>query len=122
MKFFATYLFVFALLYQTVGQLAVIAYFRANQAVIASTKCENREKPKLKCAGKCYLTKQLKNLEDKQDSKKASKEGKTELLSYVSSKLTALAPFVKEKTSTVFNYLTNSSIAHLSDVFHPPSF
>lgn len=67
-----------ALLSSILAKLFVYAEFRSNQAYIASTLCENRDRPALNCEGKCYLMKKLKAAEDKekkqenQTQKKAS--------------------------------------------------
>lgn len=67
-----------ALLSSILSKLFVYAEFKSNQARIAATLCENRERPELNCQGKCYLMKKLKEAEDKekkqenQTQKKAS--------------------------------------------------
>lgn len=50
----------------TFSRVVIVFGFYANQKVIAATLCENRNKPALKCEGKCHLTKQLK-AEEKKD-------------------------------------------------------
>jgi hypothetical protein len=37
----------------------VVVYWLANRAAIATTLCENRDKPELECDGKCYLKKKI---------------------------------------------------------------
>ncbi len=41
----------------------VAAHFYYNQSYIVLTLCENKNKPQMKCNGKCYLAKQLKKVE-----------------------------------------------------------
>jgi hypothetical protein len=48
------------------AKLFVYAEFKSNQAYIAATLCENRDRPELNCEGKCYLMKKLKAAEDKE--------------------------------------------------------
>lgn len=48
------------------SRLFIYAGFELNQNYIASTLCENRNKPELHCNGKCYLMKKLKQAEDKE--------------------------------------------------------
>lgn len=55
-----------ALLSPILAKLFVYAEFKSNQAYIASTLCENRDRPELNCEGKCYLMKKLKAAEDKE--------------------------------------------------------
>lgn len=41
----------------------LIFHFKLNQKSIIANHCENKAKPKLECNGKCYLKKQLSELE-----------------------------------------------------------
>ena len=47
-------------------RLFVFAGFELNQKYIASSLCENRDKPWLHCNGHCYLMKKIKAAEDKE--------------------------------------------------------
>jgi hypothetical protein len=47
-------------------KLFVFAGFELNQKYIASTLCENRDKPWMHCNGRCYLMKKIKLAEDKE--------------------------------------------------------
>lgn len=51
-----------SMLLQTTAQFAVMAMFRVRKAYIIQNMCENRDKPQLKCCGKCILNKQLKKV------------------------------------------------------------
>ncbi|WP_183867647.1 hypothetical protein [Pedobacter cryoconitis] len=48
------------------SRLFIYAGFELNQKYIASTLCENRDKPEIHCNGKCYLMKKLKQAEEKE--------------------------------------------------------
>lgn len=48
------------------NQWGAVAYYRVNQDYIAQNLCENRDKPMLNCNGQCYLAKQLKAAEEKE--------------------------------------------------------
>jgi hypothetical protein len=48
------------------NQWGAVAYYRVNQDYIAKNLCENRDKPMLNCNGQCYLAKQLKAAEEKE--------------------------------------------------------
>ncbi len=48
------------------NQWGAVAYYRVNQDYIAKNLCENRDKPMLDCNGQCYLAKQLKAAEEKE--------------------------------------------------------
>lgn len=52
--------------------LAVYSYYYANKGFIASVLCENKDKPRLHCNGKCYLQKQLKKAEQQENKDRAA--------------------------------------------------
>jgi hypothetical protein len=51
---------------QTFSKCFIFLDYQLNKDFIAANLCENRDKPAMKCAGKCYLCKRLKK-EDKKD-------------------------------------------------------
>lgn len=114
------------LLTQCLAHLGIIGYYQLNKTTIAKTRCENRNKPKMKCAGKCYLRKQLNKLDDTETSsgKTPVKTEKSEVLAVFlppeTIKLSqpppvrvaaAHNPFVLQLQVTLF----------ASAIFHPPS-
>ena len=48
--------------------------FYINQQEITRIECENKDKPLMKCNGKCYLAKQLQKAEDELNEKKSKQE------------------------------------------------
>lgn len=52
------------------GKAGIVLLYLTNQNYIAVNLCENSNKPKMHCKGKCYLLKQLKN--EEANSKKAA--------------------------------------------------
>ena len=46
----------------------VFTSFKINQTYIAATLCVNKNKPEVRCEGKCYLTKKLKQADEKEKS------------------------------------------------------
>ncbi len=59
MKVFFSYLLLFSLAFRPLYNLGYVAYFELNIDYVIETYCINKEKPKLKCNGKCHLAKQL---------------------------------------------------------------
>lgn len=49
---------------QCMAQVAVLGLFELNKDYIAKNLCENIDKPKMSCCGKCYLGKQLNKTEE----------------------------------------------------------
>lgn len=66
-----------SLICSSFSRVFVYAGFELNQKYIASTLCENRNKPELHCNGKCYLAKKLKQAEEKErkQEENAQKKG-----------------------------------------------
>lgn len=74
-----TLLLLFSLSVHCAGRLGIVAGWWLNQDYIAQVLCINRDKPQLKCNGKCHLRKQLKAVEQAErkqqpDSKQAFQE------------------------------------------------
>lgn len=113
-----------ALFVQTVAQLGVIGYYEVNKDYIAKNLCENRDKPQMKCCGKCYLKKQLKKVDDTENSgnSKTVKIEKTEIV-YLTSQFFSFTPQLKLRTVKVFNPLVRhfTSFTLPNAVFHPPA-
>lgn len=51
-------------------QLGIINWYELNKEVITQKYCENKGKPAMKCHGKCYLKKQLKKAESRQEEER----------------------------------------------------
>lgn len=60
MKKLAIILFLFLFLLQCGIKTIIVVGFYAQRDIISRTLCENKNKPKMHCNGKCYLNKQLK--------------------------------------------------------------
>jgi hypothetical protein len=54
------------LLFPTITKSWLIIDFAIHQKEIAATLCENKDKPKLQCNGKCQMMKSLKKAEEPQ--------------------------------------------------------
>ncbi|HEV7621629.1 MAG TPA: hypothetical protein VGO09_07850 [Flavisolibacter sp.] len=62
----------FSLLVQSFSRSVVLINFYAHKEYIAQNLCENRDKPMMKCCGKCFLKKKLtsdKNSQQTNDGK-----------------------------------------------------
>lgn len=55
--------------------------YRLNKAYIAGNLCENRDKPEMKCEGRCYLCKKLKKEQkDNQENPERKTDNRSELV------------------------------------------
>ncbi len=70
MKQWTSILLLLLLTWQTMFKVGYIIYWKANQAYIAETFCENKNKPQMHCNGKCYLNKQLKKADNTESDNK----------------------------------------------------
>ena len=102
----------------------VFADFYWNQDFIAKTLCINKDKPEMKCNGKCHLSKVIKEIQDQEDKSPDSKEENRFSTVYVVAPLSSFtfnnptiinkrSFFIKNETY-IFNFLNK--------VFHPPRF
>jgi hypothetical protein len=60
------------------SRLYLYAAYELNKSYIASTLCENRDKPQLHCNGRCFLAKKIKQAEDKE--KKSERDSQKNMI------------------------------------------
>lgn len=98
----------------------VVLDFYWNQSYIAKVLCENKDKPKLKCGGKCQLMKQLKKEEKKEQQLPNLKwDGKEQVLSSKSFFATIVS-FNTHQKNLYSPYLIRRLPTYYSFIFHPP--
>ena len=54
---------ILSIAFQHFAKLFTVAWYQVNKTYIAKNLCENRNKPKMHCNGKCQLRKKLQQLE-----------------------------------------------------------
>ena len=99
--------------------------YAINKDYIAKNLCENRNKPKMNCNGKCHLMKQLKkaNAENSNEGSTAKgsqnqEENIVHVSSYFQFKVeTSKIKMANHYLNTFSNKLPSS---YLADIFHPP--
>ena len=103
-------------------------WYKLDQTRITKEKCENKDKPTMKCNGKCYLAKQLKKLEAEELKNASSKKhnpftGKIELQSCTILQIESsiFSSFRSEHITHFYTYASLHSKEHLSAIFHPPT-
>jgi hypothetical protein len=97
----------------------IYAGFDINQKYIASTLCENRDKPEMHCNGKCYLAKKIKQAEEKERSQEqqSQKNRFQEALITYKYKFNFASDIIKAAVS--FEQPFNLP-QHSTSIFHPP--
>ena len=99
--------------------IALIDY-KVNKEFIASTLCENKDRPACCCKGKCFLKKQLQKEESNKNNPSSSKE-KSEIVLYFADELKKDISFLLEKNIFYRDYVEKEYSAELTCVFHPPT-
>ena len=66
LKRFLSFLLAILIVGQSLTSIGILLYYTVNKNYIATKLCQNRNNPQLHCNGKCYLSKQLKNAEEKE--------------------------------------------------------
>ena len=94
-----------------------------NKQYIATTLCENRDKPKMHCCGKCHLMKQLAQAAD-QDPKAPAPNRADAKESFAATHTGNTPQFgfspLAGDASVIFLYSENYFSVSPSGIFHPP--
>ena len=108
------------MLAQTFSRFFIVVDYEINKEYIAKNLCENKDKPALKCHGKCQMMKQLKQEEQKdQQNPERKMENKFEVISFQPTTL-HIAPFYTVGTNHFFETRECISPVYLAAPFHPP--
>lgn len=100
-------------------------YYQVNKSYIASNLCENRDKPKMNCNGKCFLAKKLKAAEEKEKKATSEKlEKMPEITLFCPQSFFKLDYSFIEQLQTLheFSYFERPYRSFLTNIFHPPRF
>jgi hypothetical protein len=108
----------FIILLQCSMKLIIVAQFESNRKYISQNLCENRNKPKSNCRGKCYLKKQLKK-EDKNESANNLLKAKSETL-FVQEIISPVFTYFSLLEKPLYSYLFFESLAHSKEKLQPP--
>lgn len=105
--------------------LPVIDYV-VNYEYISNVLCENKDKPKLKCCGKCHLKKELANASEGEkpnsSDKKESSKQETEILFFQDINSLAVVKISFKNTTLIHDNYSNLYFRLNScSVFHPPT-
>jgi len=118
-------LIMFSLSFQTMVKMAIVGWYELNKDYIAKNLCENRDKPQMKCCGKCYLRKQLKKAEDgnsasgKQAPAKLTKIEISEFIPSQSLRLPEHFALILKKHNARTQHMHGRLLQR--NIFHPPT-
>lgn len=119
MKGLTATILAFLILSQVFSKWMITFGFALDQTFISQNLCENKDKPALKCAGKCQLAKKL--AADEQESSSSpspSKNAFSEALS-IEELILTIAPRIKKVQSARHN-VDPQLTPFRADIFHPP--
>lgn len=121
MKTLSALILLFAFSLQTFYTAGVTVWFFANQKILAKKHCVNKARPQLKCDGKCFLAKKIKEAEQKEEKQAPFQVKWVETapctLAYLHFKLDPLTT----ATSTGYDVADHYSFYFLRSIFHPPA-
>ncbi|WP_149241935.1 hypothetical protein [Dyadobacter sp. 32] len=123
MRSFIASLLLFAIMLPTISPWGTVAYFHVNRTYIAKVLCENRDRPKLNCNGKCYLAKKLKQQQEKQDKETTERVANApivHLFCLTVSHFLFLPNCFIQKVKPVFGYLICIYNSPVSGLLRPP--
>ncbi|HEX4850495.1 MAG TPA: hypothetical protein VFV08_06790 [Puia sp.] len=104
----------------TFNKAIILIDYSLNKNFIASTLCENRNKPARCCLGKCFLKKQLQKEESDKNNPGNSKE-KMEVTLYCEELSDFHAAGLTLKPIAFRDFQVRQYSAPHSSVFHPPA-
>ncbi len=104
--------------------MGIVAWYEINKTYVAKVLCENKDKPQMKCCGKCYLNKQLKKTEGSTDGKQLPvKTEKTEpAIMHIAGNI--IPPVFIAVNTLVHHaqYTSPQGYNGIADIFHPPPY
>ncbi|WP_276134812.1 hypothetical protein [Polluticoccus soli] len=117
-------LLLLSLSFQCLVKLGVVAWYEVNKSYVSQTLCENRDKPQMRCHGKCYLKKQLAKTGNSEDQSKNKTEQSSQLtIDFIICDCITLAyvlPAAMPAENGFYSDFATESVLH--SVFHPPAF
>jgi hypothetical protein len=115
-------LLLLSFLAQTFGTNWLLADYYANTSKYASY-CENKQKPELKCKGKCQMMKRIKE-EEQKDKENPERKAETKIETTVyfrsSKEILPTAERNSEPVTRFFSYTEGVTLHRSATVFHPP--
>ena len=102
--------------------------FYINQQEITRLECENKDKPLMKCNGKCYLAKQLQKAEDELNEKKSKQEQSKNTIKLMEGSAFIVPQKIAFSSNFSFQIETTNCVSYSKNllsgatypIFHPP--
>ncbi len=110
---------------QCMVKLSIVAWYEYNKQYIAANLCENRDKPQMKCCGKCYLNKQLKKADKSDEAGRPGPQSKNQWADsspFIVPEIAVFTsrPFISSSSVLSGFYRPMALQEFTGAVFHPP--
>ena len=118
-------IFIIVILLMAVSKdLLTHSAFKLNQDFIAKVLCINKERPKLKCDGNCYLNKELKknNGDDRKANINFPINKQEQKINFFTRKLASNKNYYKTTNKQISKNEILYSYLIVKEFFHPPEF
>jgi hypothetical protein len=113
-----------SLSFQSMVKLGIVAWYEVNKTYVATVLCENKDKPEMKCCGKCYVNKQMNKVDRGSNSDKQlpGKTAKAETVDYIMPFTQSQNIVFSPQENKIFNghYTGTAGFELVTSVFHPP--
>ncbi len=109
------------ILIQSLNQVVIVAEYYVNKDFIAKNLCENRNKPRMHCEGKCCLKKKLAKEGKEQAPSPRNQKDQVVNLFHSDTKIQLTAVQASAASEKYFNYNELRTCAFHHSVFHPPA-
>ena len=116
-----TYLLLVLFVFQLCGRIGYVAWFKLNQEAITELFCVNKFKPQMQCKGKCFLMREMKQQDERQQHNPEWNKTATEDF-FIAEEALHAVPFFNFNQEVLPNnkgMTWNKGFAR--DVFQPPT-
>lgn len=105
---------------QTFYTAGITAWFYANQKLLAKKHCVNKSRPELHCDGKCFLSKKIKEAEQKEEQQSPYQVKWVETSPCILFSFIYTPPFAEADVINNIDKINTYSFLFLQFIFHPP--
>jgi hypothetical protein len=120
LRIITSIVFFIILLAPTFSKCLLVLDYQCNKNYIATYLCENRDKPEMKCEGRCYLCKRFKK-EEKKDQDNPERKAETRFETVTQDPgFQVNEPFRPVTSIEYAYYQENNTFSYTAAFFHPP--
>jgi len=120
LKQLAVLIFTIILLFQANNILLTVFFYKINKKYITDLFCVNKQQPEMKCHGKCFLNKKIKQQKEEQDKPIITIE--VEVLKCLLKFMESFLIGMPSEKGKFIGFMTASNLQNPTefDIFHPP--